>query len=86
MKRITPVNRENMYKWILEVLAGKKLTAYEVAAELYKKGYIPLATRQATAPRLTELEQTNKVAVVGKKVDENTHKIVSIYEVVEDGK
>lgn len=83
MKRITPVNRENMYKWILEVLAGKKLTAYEVATELHRKGYIPLPIRQATAPRLTELERENKVVVVGKKVDENTHKTVSIYEVVE---
>ena len=85
MKRITPVNRNNMYKWILEVLRGQQLTAYEISTILQREGYIPLATRQATAPRLTELEQNNRVAVVGKKVDENTHKIVSIYEVVEDG-
>lgn len=98
MTSAKPVNRNNMYKWILSVLKGdmdipfgwdcSELTAREIAVVLYRNGYIPLAIRQATAPRLTELLHKGKVEVVGSKIDETSQKTVSIYRVVntEDGK
>ena len=98
MGNATPVNRNNMYKWILSVLQGEmdipfgwdcsELTAREIAVVLWRNGYIPLAIRQATAPRLTELVDIGKVEVVGSKLDEQSKKTVSIYRVVstEDGK
>ena len=87
-----PVNRNNMYKWILSVLQGEmdipfgwdctELTAREIAVVLWRNGYIPLAIRQATAPRLTELVDRGKVEVVGSKLDETSKKTVSIYRAV----
>ena len=92
MGEVKAVNRENMYKWILAVLQGDmecplgwdctELTAREISIVLCKNGYIPLAIRQATAPRLTELVEFGKVEVVGSKVDEQSKKTVSIYKVV----
>lgn len=79
MNNVTPVNRNNMYKWVLEALDGVELTAREVAIELHKQGYIPYPIRQAVAPRLTELVLTGKVAICGCKVDEESHKTVSVY-------
>lgn len=86
-----------MYKWILSVLQGemdipfdggcRELTAREIAVVLWRNGYIPLAIRQATAPRLTELVGFGKVEVAGSKIDEESKKTVSIYKVVtKDGK
>lgn len=96
MAQIKPVNRNNMYKWIMSVLHGEmdipfgwncsELTAREIAVVLWRNGYIPLAIRQATAPRLTELIDLGQVVVVGCKVDEESKKTVSIYKAVtEDG-
>lgn len=92
MGEVKAVNRNNMYKWILQVLRGDmdcpwgwdctELTAREIAVVLCRNGYIPLAIRQATAPRLTELVEFGKVRVVGHKVDEQSKKTVSIYKVV----
>lgn len=75
----TPVNRKNMYRWIYNILKGDEMTAKEIAVVLYYKGLIPYPVRQATAPRLTEMEHTGKVKVVGTKVDFETKKSVSIY-------
>lgn len=96
MAQAKPVNRANMYKWILSVLKGemdipfgwdcKELTAREIAVVLYRNGYIPLAIRQATAPRLTELVHKGMVEVAGSKLDETSKKIVSIYRVVTNEK
>ncbi len=92
MGEVKAVNRNNMYKWILQVLQGEmdcpwgwdcsELTAREIAVVLCKNGYIPLAIRQATAPRLTELERMGRVCVTGSKIDETTKKKVRKYEVV----
>lgn len=96
MTQATPVNRINMQKWILSVLQGEmdipfgwdcsELTAREIAVVLWRNGYIPLAIRQATAPRLTELVSCGKVEVVGSKIDEESKKTVSIYKVTKDGR
>lgn len=95
-KNVKPINRNNMYKWILSVLNGemdipfgwdyRELTAREIATVLYRNGYIPIAIRQATAPRLTELLRLGKVEVTGRKVDEQSKKTVSIYKVVTNEK
>lgn len=79
MGKVTAVNRNNMYKWILDALDGAELTAREIAVVLHRQGYIPYPIRQATAPRLTELELAQRVAVVGVKIDEESHKTVSVY-------
>lgn len=82
---ITPVKREKLYTWIIEALrVYEELTAREVADFLYFKEVIPLATRQATAPRLTELVKMGRVEVCGSTVDPFSKKRVSIYRLVED--
>ena len=59
-----------------------ELTAREIAVVLWRNGYIPLAIRQATAPRLTELLHQGRVEVVGSKIDEVSNKTVSVYKAV----
>ena len=76
---VTPIDRQRLYGLITEVLSNKELTAREIAEILFEQGYIMTATRQETAPRLTELEKMNRVEVVGSKVDVLTKKRVSIY-------
>ena len=86
MQQVTEVNRENMYKWILEVLGDSEMTAREIAIVLHNRCLIPLPIRQATAPRLTELVRKGKVEVVGIKVDEESKKTVGIYRSKKDGR
>ena len=82
---ITPVNRQRFYTWIIETLSTcEELTAREVADYLYHKNLIPLAIRQATAPRLTELVKMGRVEVCGSKVDADSKKRVSVYRLVKD--
>ena len=76
---VTPIDRQKLYQKIIEVLSNKELTAREIAEILFERGCIMTATRQETAPRLTELEKMNRVEVVGTKVDVLTKKRVSIY-------
>ena len=80
---VTPVKREKLYTWILQALSVfEELTAREIADYLYFKNVIPLATRQATAPRCTELVKMGRIEVCGSKVDEDSKKRVSIYRLV----
>lgn len=67
-------------------LGDKEMTAREIAKILWKMGMIPLPIRQATAPRLTELEYNRKVEVCGSKIDEESKKTVSIYRRVQNGR
>lgn len=76
-----PVDKKKFYDWIEEVLKGKIMTAYEVAVVLEQKGRIPLATRQAVQPRMTELKEKGVLAECGKKFDNNTSKYVTCYRI-----
>lgn len=75
------VDKSKRYKEILECLGKEKLTAKEIAVEMFKKGYIPTTERNFTAPRLTELSQKGIVEPVGKKKCQYTGKTVAVYEV-----
>lgn len=75
------VDRKKRYREILECLGNDKMTAKEVAVEMFDRGYIPSTERNFTAPRLTELCQNGQVDVIGKKKCQYTGKTVAVYEV-----
>lgn len=75
------VDKETRYKQILEVLEGRKMTAKEIAVEMYKCGYIPTTERNYTAPRLTEMSQAGLVEPAGKTKCIYTHRTVTVYKV-----
>lgn len=75
------VDREKRYNQILEILKGHKMTAKEIAVEMYKRGYIPSTERNFTAPRLTELSKKGIVEPIGKIKCEYTGKSVAVYEI-----
>lgn len=76
------VDRKKRYREILECLGKHKMTAKEVAVEMFERGYIPSTERNFTAPRLTEMCQNGQVEVVGKKKCQYTGKTVAVYEVI----
>lgn len=73
-----------IYRHITGILEGSEegMTAREIAEEMYNRHYIPYPVRQATAPRLTELERVGMVEVIGKKLDEQTDRKVAVYRLV----
>lgn len=74
------INKEKRYQQIIEVLTGgKKMTAKEIAVEMYNKGYIPTSERNFTAPRLTELSYKGIVEPIGKTKCQYTGKKVAVY-------
>lgn len=77
---VTKVDKKKFYGWITEAYKRNgEMTAYECACALHHKGYIPFAHRQATHPRITELVYKGVLVEVGKKIDPNTKKHVTIY-------
>lgn len=88
------IDKNTRYKQILECFEREKqyaamvpdyemgLTAKRIAVIMYKKGYIPTAERNFTAPRLTELCQMGIVEPVGKKMCGYTGKKVTAYGLV----
>lgn len=61
-------------RMILDVLGKEReMTAREIAYEL---GFLE---RNATAPRLSEMQDNGVVEIVGKKIDRVTKKTVSVY-------
>ena len=76
------VNKEKRYMQIKEVLGDKVMTAREIAAELFKRGYTNSMDRNNSAPRLTELVDKCEVEIAGKKVDEQTGRNVAIYKII----
>lgn len=80
------LNKNKLYSYIISVLKNSNdkngMTARECAVALYKDGKILNNDRQATAPRLTELEDMGIVAVVGKKYDDLTNRCVACYALV----
>lgn len=79
MKRI---NKNKMYSLIISALKTcpeTGLTARECALLLYNQGKILDHNRQATAPRLTELEDKGVVELIGKRFDDLTGRMVGVY-------
>lgn len=54
-------------------------TANELAHHMFREGVVPYFSRNFVHPRLTELIKSNKVEIVGKKVDKMTLRPCSIY-------
>ena len=77
------VDKEKRYKQIIEVLCGKKMTAKEIAVEMWNRGYIPTSERNFTSPRLTELSYKGVVEPIGKQKCQWTGKTVSVYKLRE---
>ena len=80
------VDKVKRYSQIREILkANGRMTAKEVAVEMYNLGYVNSTERNWSAPRLTELEtRYHLVNVVGKKKCKYTGKTVSVYELVDN--
>ena len=76
------VDKAKRYSQILECFAETPhLTAKQCAMILFKKGYVPTAERNVSAPRITELCQKGVLEPVGKKVCEYTGKKVAVYQI-----
>lgn len=75
------LDKQKRYIQILEVLGKNKMTAKEIAVEMFKRGMIPNSERNFTAPRLTELSYEGIVEPIGKKKCEYTGKTVSVFQV-----
>lgn len=78
------VDKEKRYEQICTILKEHPdgLSAKEVAVIMCDKKVTPTNERNFSAPRLTELCQDNKVAVIGKKKCSFTDKMVAIYRLV----
>ena len=76
-------NKQALTVEVIKVLDGRQLTAREIAVEMYNDGLLPYPARAVVQPRITELVQDGKVEAVGKKLDEETQRLVAIYRVVE---
>jgi repressor of nif and glnA expression len=74
------LDKQKRYIQILEVLGNNKMTAKEIAVEMFKRGMIPNSERNFTAPRLTELSYEGIVEPIGKKKCEYTGKTVSVFQ------
>lgn len=75
------VPKQKRYAQILEILSSntEPMSAKEIAVEMYKKGYIPIAERNYSAPRITELLDMGKVDCVGKKICKYTGHSVGVF-------
>lgn len=79
------VDKVTLSKHIIGVLeGGAELTAREIAVKLYSKKLITFPTRQAVAPRLTEMEIDGIVEAVSKKRDIGTGRNVAVYRLVKE--
>ncbi len=80
------VDKARRYSQIREILkANGRMTAKEIAVEMYKLKYTDSTERNWSAPRLTELKNRyHLVKVVGKKKCKWSGKTVSVYELVDD--
>ena len=79
------INKNKMYSLIIAALKScpeEGLTARECALQLYNEGKIFDHNRQMTAPRLTELEDKGVVKLIGKRFDDLTGRMVSVYSLV----
>lgn len=76
------LDNETIHKHIIDILAGTRLTAREVAVIMHRRGLTPFPVRQAVAPRLTELVERGVVEADGKAYDHETKRNVAVYRLV----
>lgn len=77
------VDKQKRYAQIIEILHERgALTAKEIAIEMYMRGYIPIAERNFSHPRISELIKSGIVECVGKKSCQYSRKTVSIFDLV----
>jgi hypothetical protein len=82
---ITPVNRNKFYAAIKKAFKCKKnMTARECSEKLYNMGIIEYPTRSFVHPRITEMLQMGMLEENGRKIDNKTHKLVTIYKLKEE--
>lgn len=80
MDKITPVNRNKFYVAIKKAYKRKKnMTARECAERLYNMGMLEYPIRQGVAPRICEMLDMGILEENGRKIDNKTHKLVTIY-------
>ena len=72
-------NKQPLKEKVLKVLAGKKLTAREIALEMYSCGWLPYPARAIIQPRVTELVEAGEIKVTEDKQDTLTHRKVAVY-------
>jgi len=77
-EKVDKAKRYRQIKTVLRVYK-KGRTAKQIAVIMYKKGVIPTAERNFTAPRLTELVEKGEVEPIGKTFCEYTGKKVTVY-------
>lgn len=82
MKKIDKTRMYGMIIAALKSASGEGLTARECSTVLYNQGKIYDSGRQATAPRLTELEDKGIVQIIGKRLDNITNRNVAVYALV----
>lgn len=82
MKKIYKTRMYGMIIAALKSASNKGLTARECSTVLYNQGKIYDSGRQATAPRLTELEDKGVVQIIGKRLDNITNRNVAVYTLV----
>ena len=75
-------DKQEVVMFILENYG--KMTAREIAKEMYEMYVTNTNERNNAQPRLNELVKKNLVEVVGKKHDEVTNRNVALYKVVVD--
>jgi len=71
--------RENRKDIILSYLKYRSMTASEIAEKLKADGVITFAHRSYAAPRLTELEQEEKIVAEGYRFCQQTGRNEAIY-------
>lgn len=85
MEKITPVNRNKFYVAIKKAYKRKKnMTARECAEKLYNMGMLEYPIRQGVAPRICEMLDMGILEENGRKIDNKTHKLVTIYKLKEE--
>lgn len=82
MKKIDKTRMYGMIIAALKTASDEGLTARECSTVLYNQGKIYDSGRQATAPRLTELEDKGVVQIIGKRLDNITNRNVAVYALV----
>ncbi len=82
MKKIDKTRMYGMIIAVLKTASDEGLTTRECSTVLYNQGKIYDSGRQATAPRLTELEDKGVVQIIGKRLDNITNRNVAVYALV----
>ena len=80
------VDKQRRYRQIREILKGRRLTAKEIAVEMYKLGYTPTDERNFASPRLTELVDKEEVEIVDAKKCQYSGVTVYVYALKEKAK